>query len=90
LQCDDTETLLDAALSGFGIVYLASWLVGDPLRDGRLVSLFPATVNSAEKDAPPLYAARLSGRSHVVRARLFLEHIRQHIGNPPYWDASVS
>lgn len=86
LQCDDTETLLDAAVAGFGVVHLASWLVGDLLHEGRLVPLFSSDDGNAVKDAPAIYAVRLPGRSHVTRARLFLEHIRGHIGDPPYWD----
>lgn len=86
LQCDDTGTLLDAAVAGLGIVHLATWLVGDPLRRGELVSLFPSHDGSTAKDAPAIHAVRLPGRSHVARARLFLEHMREHIGNPPYWD----
>ncbi|RAS25895.1 LysR family transcriptional regulator [Paraburkholderia bryophila] len=85
-QCDDTETLLDAAVAGLGVVHLASWLVGDHLRDGRLVQLFPSEDGTAVKGAPAIYAARLPGRSHAARARLFLDHVRAHIGAPPYWD----
>jgi DNA-binding transcriptional LysR family regulator len=85
-QCDDTEALLDAAIAGLGVVHLASWLVGDSLRDGRLVSLFPEDDGSADKGASAIHAVRLPGRSNVTRARLFLEHVREHIGDPPYWD----
>lgn len=86
LQCDDTETLLDAAVAGFGIVHLATWLVGERLRRGELVSLFPSDDGSAAKDAPAIHAVRLPGRSNVRKARLFLEHMRDHIGDPPYWE----
>ncbi|MGF6371623.1 DNA-binding transcriptional LysR family regulator [Paraburkholderia sp. RAU6.4a] len=85
-QCDDTETLVDAAVAGLGIVHLASWLVGDCLRDGRLVSLFPENDGSPGKGASAIHAVRLPGRSNVTRARLFVEHVREHIGDPPYWD----
>jgi DNA-binding transcriptional LysR family regulator len=86
LQCDDTEALLDAAIAGLGIVHLASWLVADAVNDGRLVSLFPQNDGSEAKDAPAIYAVRLPGRSDTVRARLFLDHLRAHIGDSPYWD----
>jgi DNA-binding transcriptional LysR family regulator len=86
LQCDDTETLLEAAVAGLGIVHLASWLVSDLVQDGKLVSLFPPTEDKGGKDAIAIYAVRLPGRSHVVRARLFLKHILEHIGTGPYWD----
>jgi DNA-binding transcriptional LysR family regulator len=38
------------------------------------------------KDAPAIYAVRLPGRSHAPKSRLFLAHLREHIGAPPYWD----
>ena len=90
LQCDDTEALLDAAVAGLGIVHLASWLVGDHVRDGRLVSLFPPSDNSSANGASAIYAVRLPGRSHVTRARLFLKHVGEHIGDPPYWDLDTT
>lgn len=67
-------------------MHLASWLVSDALRDGRLVSLFPQNDGSKEKGASAIYAARLPGRSDVIRVRLFLEHVLAHIGGSPYWD----
>lgn len=89
-KCDDTEVLLDAAVAGQGIVHLASWLVGDQVRAGRLVQLFPSEDGSAVKDAPAIYAVRLPGRSHAARARLVLDHVRAHVGDPPYWDRMTS
>ena len=50
LRTDDTEALLQAAVAGIGIVHLASWLVGDFIRAGKLVSLFP------DMPAPPKLA----------------------------------
>jgi DNA-binding transcriptional LysR family regulator len=85
-QCDDTESLLAAAVEGFGIVHLGSWMLGDLLQAGKLVLLFPADDGTLLRDAPAIHAVRLAGRSHTTKTRLFLEHIRAHIGDPPYWD----
>ncbi|RYG55290.1 MAG: hypothetical protein EON56_05885, partial [Alphaproteobacteria bacterium] len=52
LKTDDTETLLEAAIAGMGIVHLASWLVGDALRDGRLESVFPVASETAAQRVP--------------------------------------
>lgn len=93
LRTDDTETLLEAALAGVGIVHLASWLVGEAVRDGRLVSLFPqpastttAAARQLSSGGSDIHAVRLPGRSHTAKAQLFIAHLRQHIGEPPYWD----
>lgn len=92
LRSDDTEALLEAAVAGLGIVHLASWLVGERLRDGSLVELFPGQPGQPDADAarragsPAIHAVRMPGRSHEAKARLFIAHLKQQFGNPPYWD----
>jgi DNA-binding transcriptional LysR family regulator len=91
-RTDDTETLLEAAIAGIGIVHLASWLVCDALRDGRLVSLFPKEFTASSGPGSPaqgsaeIHAVRLPGRSHTAKAQLFIAHLKEHICDPPYWD----
>lgn len=89
-RSDDTETLLEAAISGIGVVHLGSWLVSEALRDGRLVSLFPQDAATPTRERPDsgaeIHAVRLPGRSHTAKAHLFIAHIKQHIGDLPYWD----
>ena len=41
LQIDDLEALADAAIAGFGVAWLPSWLVHQRLEAGTLVSVFP-------------------------------------------------
>jgi len=89
LKTDDTETLLEAAIAGIGIVHLASWLVCDAVRDGRLVSLFPQAANGGPQGLPEIHAVRLPGRSHTAKAQLLIAHLKQHIGEIPYWDRDV-
>jgi DNA-binding transcriptional LysR family regulator len=86
LRTDDTEALLEAAVAGIGIVHLASWLVSDLIRAGKLLALFP------EMSAPPkafraaIHAVRMPGRSHTAKAQLFIAHLKSCFGDPPYWD----
>lgn len=87
LRTNDTEALMQAAVDGMGIVHLASWLVWEMLASGKLVSLFPdMTSASAMQTGPAIHAVRLPGRSHAAKAQLFIAHLRQHFGEPPYWD----
>jgi len=86
LRTDDKETLLYAAINGVGIVHLPSWLVGDMLEEGRLVSIFPMDFTNEHKQQAGIYAVRLPGRSHAAKAQLFIAHLKQEFGNPVYWD----
>ncbi len=82
-RCTDTEALLKAALDGVGIVHLASWLVGDKIATGELVPVLTEFESTPKKD---INAVRLPGRSHNLRAKLFISHLKQEFGEPAYWD----
>jgi DNA-binding transcriptional LysR family regulator len=88
LRSDDTEALLQAAVAGIGIVHLASWLVGDFIREGKLVSLFPRIPAPPKFSGSAIHAVRMPGRSHTVKAPLFISHLKSCFGDPPYWDRS--
>jgi DNA-binding transcriptional LysR family regulator len=88
LRTDDTEALLQAAVAGIGVVHLASWLVGDYVREGKLVSLFPGTPAPPKLSGSAIHAVRMPGRSHTVKAPLFISHLKSCFGDPPYWDRS--
>jgi len=90
LKSDDTEALLQAAVAGLGVVHLASWLVGDGIAAGRLVSLFPLGERQAAAEPAAIHAVRLKARSHAAKAQLFIAFLKQAFGAPPYWDRAVS
>jgi DNA-binding transcriptional LysR family regulator len=82
--------LLQAALDGCGIVHLATWMVSDALREGSLVRLLKGYEEGEGAAAgPSIYVVRLPGRSHAQRARLFLNHLLEHVGKSPYWDRAL-
>lgn len=84
---NDVDSLLDAAADGLGVAHLASWLVYKKVAAGELVSLFPDAVAATGKgNAPAIHAVRLKGRSHSAKAQLFIHHLKQAFGAPPYWD----
>jgi DNA-binding transcriptional LysR family regulator len=90
LRTDDTETLLQAAVAGIGVVHLASWLVSDLIVAGQLVPLFPQSIASLSKQQPAIHAVRMPGRSHTTKAQLFIAHLRSEFGEPPYWDRALA
>ena len=87
-RSDDTGALLEAALAGLGVVHLASWLVSDMIRSGRLVCLFP-DLPPPKRSASVVHAVRMAGRSHTAKAQLFINHLRQAFGSPPYWEQAI-
>jgi len=89
LRIDDKDCALQAALAGIGIAFLASWIVSDDIVAGRLVSLFPDMQPADPASLPAIQAVRMPGRSSEAKARLFIAHLREAIGETPYWDAAI-
>jgi len=90
LRTDDKDCALQAALAGIGIAHLASWVVSDDIVAGRLVPLFPDARSPEPETLPTIHALRMPGRSHEAKARLFIAHLREAIGETPYWDAAIA
>ena len=88
LRTDDTDTLLQAAVAGVGIVHLASWLVSEMMVAGRLVALFP-DAQPPKGALPGIYAVHMPGRSHTGKASLFIAHLRKAFGEPPLWERGM-
>ena len=89
LRTDDKDCALQAALAGIGIAHLASWVVSDDIVAGRLIPLFPDARSPDAKSLPAIHAVRMPGRSHEAKARLFIAHLREVIGETPYWDVAI-
>jgi DNA-binding transcriptional LysR family regulator len=89
LRTDDKDCALQAALAGIGIAHLASWVASEDIVAGRLVSLFPHAQAPEPKSLPAIHAVRMQGRSYEAKARLFIAHLRDTIGETPYWDAAI-
>ena len=89
LRTDDKDCALQAALAGIGIAHLASWVASEDIVAGRLVALFPDARVPDAHALPAIHAVRMPGRSQEAKARLFIAHMREVIGELPYWDAAI-
>ena len=89
-KSNDTEALLEAAVAGLGVAHLASWLVSEQIGAGRVVCLFPPSLQAAAVHPSAIHAVRLKGRSHAAKAQLFIAHLREAFGTPTYWDLAVA
>jgi len=89
LRTDDKDCALQAAIAGIGIAHIASWVVSDDIVAGRLITLFPDARTPEPKSLPAVHAVRMPGRSYEAKARLFTAHLREVIGETPYWDVAI-
>jgi DNA-binding transcriptional LysR family regulator len=89
LRCDDTDSLLKALLGGLGICHMANWLVGDDIRAGNLISLFPDAGPPRTMAPPAIHAVRMPGRSHTGKTQLLIDHLRQYFAALPSWDRDL-
>ena len=78
----NAEALRDAALAGYGIGQLATFLVGDDLRAGRLVPV----LESYTTPGPPIRAVYPTGRHLSPKVRRFIDLLAETWQPHPTWD----
>jgi DNA-binding transcriptional LysR family regulator len=76
------DALYHAALEGLGILLNPTFIIGDALRDGRLVPVLPGW------QVPPLSvnAVYPPNRYLPAKTRAFIDHLAARFGPEPYWD----
>jgi DNA-binding transcriptional LysR family regulator len=82
LCVNNAEVLRDAAIQGRGVALLPTFIAGDALHDGRLVSVLSAW------KAPPLtlYAIYPPTRQLSVKVRLLIDFLVERFSGDPPWD----
>jgi DNA-binding transcriptional LysR family regulator len=85
-RANDSEALLAATQSGFGIGLLPTWLIGDALRAGRLVRLLPEYEAMFALGERFVWAVYPPKKVVAPKVRVFIDGFSEHIGVPPYWD----
>lgn len=84
---DLAEAVRDAAVAGWGIAYLATYLIGDEFKTGQLIQLFPDW-NASQ--SMPFYAVYPSRRFLPKKTVAVIDFIKQKIGNPCHWDKKLA
>lgn len=85
-RANDSEALLAAAIAGFGVALLPSWIVSDAIRTGKLVRLLKdhhAMFAPGERFVWAIYPPK---RVVAPKVRVFIDGLAAYIGTPPYWD----
>ncbi|MBS1156643.1 MAG: LysR family transcriptional regulator [Proteobacteria bacterium] len=82
-RANSGDLLRVAALAGEGIIRQPSFLVGEDLRQGRLLPLLP------DYRVPDftMYAVYPSRRHVPAKVRAFVDYMTEQLGDPPPWDA---
>lgn len=78
----NSESLRDAVLAGYGIGQLATFLVGDDLRTGRLRPI----LESYALDGPPIRVVYPTGRHLSPKVRHFIDLLAETWRPEPPWD----
>lgn len=86
LTGNNADSLLDAAIQGLGIVVFPTWLLGDALQEGRLVSLMEKYPVSTRLEPQQLAALYPQSRRLPLKVRVVIDFFVQKFGTPAYWD----
>ncbi|HTJ57263.1 MAG TPA: LysR family transcriptional regulator [Devosiaceae bacterium] len=87
LRTNDSETLRDAALSGIGIALLPTWLVGNDVREGRLLPVLPDLEwQIAPGPERAIWGVYPPKKVVSPKVKAFLAFLSQRFGAPPYWE----
>jgi DNA-binding transcriptional LysR family regulator len=80
----NAEALRDATLAGYGIARLATFLISDDLRAGRLIPV----LQQVDADGPPIRAVYPSSRHLSPKVRSFIDELLEAWRPEPPWDRS--
>lgn len=95
LRANQAEALKEAAVSGFGLVMLPTWLVGEEIAQGQLQVVLPDWQADLARPAAPspgdaaIHAVYLPDRRDRAKVRAFVDFLAARFGTPPYWDRAL-
>ncbi|MGC9422888.1 LysR family transcriptional regulator [Vibrio sp.] len=84
---DLAEAVRDAAVAGWGIAYLATYLIQDEFRQGKLIQLLP---DWRANQVMPFYAVYPSRQHMPKKITAVIDFIKAKIGSPCYWDQQLA
>jgi DNA-binding transcriptional LysR family regulator len=81
VSANNADALLRLALLGVGVIRLSDAIVGEALRDGRLVPLLTEVHHS---EPLPLHAVYPQGRHRSPRVAAMVEFLVERFGGAPW------
>ncbi|WOD06781.1 LysR family transcriptional regulator [Marinomonas sp. GJ51-6] len=82
LVANNGEILMTAAIAGEGYILQPTFIVGEALKEGCLVTI----LDDYPLDSMGLYAVYPHRKLLPPKLRAFLDFIGTYYGDPPYWD----
>lgn len=86
MSFDNSEAVRESALAGFGLAYLADYIVADELRDGRLVEV----LRGYRPPPDPIRLVYPSKRHLTPRTRVFIDFLVDRWAAGVPWQLPVS
>lgn len=86
LRANSSESLVELALAGCGVVLMPTWLVGDHLKAGRLQPLLTAWQANPGAGEAGIHAVFLANRRGAPKVRSFLDFLAARWRPNPPWE----
>ncbi|WP_217524526.1 LysR family transcriptional regulator [Vibrio metschnikovii] len=83
---DLAEAVRDAAVAGWGVAYLATYLLKDEFRHGQLIQLLPDWYANQNM---PFYAVYPSRQHMPKKTSAVVDFIKDKLASPCYWDSRL-
>lgn len=85
LKTNNPDILLESTILGMGITLMPTFLASDAILEGKL-RLVLREYQTIDLEIYAVYASR----HHLpVKIRVFIDFLKEHITDPPYWDACL-
>jgi DNA-binding transcriptional LysR family regulator len=86
LYCNDADALLVAGLQHRGLMLFPTWLVYEELAQGHLQQVLGGWQASIEPAQTSIHLVLPGSRLRSPKVSLFIEYLRERMGDAPYWD----
>lgn len=82
-DANSADALYHATLAGLGVSRLSTYLIGNDLREGRLVRVLP----DYEDNGSDIYAVYSARRNLAPKVRAFIDHLVNEFSPAPPWES---
>jgi len=86
LRANNGEALREAAVAGFGLVLMPSFIVGEEVRRGRLTPVLSDWIAGEPLAIHAIYPA---SRNLSPKVRVFVDFLAERFAPEPYWDREL-